>query len=99
VLKALYGTAISCGARRICLCDTVGHATPHGVRQLVRFVKREIVDPSGEEVKIDWHGHRDRGLASAQLPGRHRGGGAPHPRHRRWESASGAATPRWTCCW
>jgi 2-isopropylmalate synthase len=42
-LKALYGTAIRCGARRICLADTVGHATPHGVRQLVRFVRREIV--------------------------------------------------------
>jgi isopropylmalate/homocitrate/citramalate synthase len=63
VLKALYGTAIECGARRICLADTVGHATPHGVRQLVRFVLAEIVGPSGEEVKIDWHGHRDRGLA------------------------------------
>jgi isopropylmalate/homocitrate/citramalate synthase len=62
-LKALYGAAIAAGARRICLADTVGHATPHGVRQLVRFVKREIVEPSGEEVKIDWHGHRDRGLA------------------------------------
>jgi isopropylmalate/homocitrate/citramalate synthase len=62
-LKALYGTAIRCGARRICLADTVGHATPHGVRQLVRFVRREIVEPSGEDVKIDWHGHRDRGLA------------------------------------
>jgi 2-isopropylmalate synthase len=61
-LKALYGTAIRCGARRICLSDTVGHATPHGVRQLVRFVRSEIVEPSGEKVKIDWHGHRDRGL-------------------------------------
>jgi 2-isopropylmalate synthase len=63
VVKALYKTAIECGARRICICDTVGHATPHGVRQLIRFVKREVVDPSGEDVKIDWHGHRDRGLA------------------------------------
>jgi isopropylmalate/homocitrate/citramalate synthase len=62
-LKALYGAAIRAGARRICLADTVGHATPHGVRQLVRFVRREIVEPSGEEVRIDWHGHRDRGLA------------------------------------
>lgn len=62
-LKALYGTAIRCGARRICLADTVGHATPHGVRQLVRFIRREVVEPSGEDVKIDWHGHRDRGLA------------------------------------
>ncbi|MGH7457691.1 MAG: LeuA family protein [Longimicrobiaceae bacterium] len=61
-LKRLYGAAISHGARRICLADTVGHATPHGVRRLVRFVREEIVKPSGEEVKIDWHGHRDRGL-------------------------------------
>jgi isopropylmalate/homocitrate/citramalate synthase len=62
-LRKLYGTAIDQGARRICLADTVGHATPNGVRQLVRFVRREIVEPSGEAVKIDWHGHRDRGLA------------------------------------
>ncbi|HUE77346.1 MAG TPA: LeuA family protein [Longimicrobiales bacterium] len=61
-LKALYGTAIDCGASRICLADTVGHATPNGVRQLVRFVKRDIVEPSGEAVKVDFHGHRDRGL-------------------------------------
>src|SRR5881409_1864073 len=29
-LKALYGAAIDCGAKRICLADTVGHATPAG---------------------------------------------------------------------
>ena len=61
-LKALYGHAIGWGARRICLADTVGHATPEGVKNLVRFVKQEIVEPSGEDVKIDWHGHRDRGM-------------------------------------
>ena len=61
-LKRLYQTAIENGAARICLADTVGHATPNGVRQLVRFVRREIVEPSGAEVKIDFHGHRDRGL-------------------------------------
>jgi 2-isopropylmalate synthase len=61
-LKALYGHAISWGARRICLADTVGHATPDGVRRLVRFVRDEIVAPSGEDVKVDWHGHRDRGM-------------------------------------
>lgn len=65
VLKQLYQTAIGCGARRICLADTVGHATPDGVRQLVSFIRREVVEPSGEDVKIDWHGHRDRGLALA----------------------------------
>jgi 2-isopropylmalate synthase len=64
-LKALYGAAIRCGARRICLADTVGFATPAGVRSLIRFVQDEIVAPSGEPVKIDWHGHRDRGLGVA----------------------------------
>jgi 2-isopropylmalate synthase len=64
-LKLLYGTAIDCGATRICLADTVGHATPDGVKALVKFVKREIVEKKGVEkksVKIDWHGHRDRGM-------------------------------------
>src|SRR3989440_6776224 len=59
-LKALYGAAIACGATRICLADTVGHATPDGVKALVKFVKEDIVKQN--RVKIDWHGHRDRGL-------------------------------------
>ncbi|MDX1449817.1 MAG: 2-isopropylmalate synthase, partial [Acidimicrobiia bacterium] len=59
-IKALYANAIRCGARRICLADTVGHATPRGVTSLVRFVRDEIIAPSGEDVKLDWHGHRDR---------------------------------------
>jgi 2-isopropylmalate synthase len=64
-LQALYGNAIRWGARRICLADTTGHATPAGVRALVRFVREQIVRPSGEAVKVDWHGHRDRGLGIA----------------------------------
>jgi 2-isopropylmalate synthase len=63
-LRTLYRTAIECGARRICLADTVGHATPHGARALVRFA-RELVRASGEAVKVDWHGHRDRGFGLA----------------------------------
>jgi 2-isopropylmalate synthase len=59
-LKALYGAAIDCGATRICLADTVGHATPDGVKALVRFVKEQIV--KDKRVAIDWHGHRDRGM-------------------------------------
>jgi 2-isopropylmalate synthase len=59
-LKALYGAAIDCGAGRICLADTVGHATPTGVKALVDFVRSEIV--GRKDVKIDWHGHRDRGM-------------------------------------
>lgn len=61
-LKALYGRAIEWGVRRICLADTVGHATPEGTKALVRFVIEEIVEPSGEAVGVDWHGHRDRGF-------------------------------------
>ena len=65
VLRALYGRAIEWGARRLCIADTVGHATPAGTHALVRFVLEEIVGPSGEEVGVDWHGHRDRGLGLA----------------------------------
>ncbi len=60
-LRALYGAAIACGARRICLADTVGHATPDGVRALVRFVREEIIAPTKLDVRIDGQGHRDRG--------------------------------------
>ncbi|MCL1593203.1 MAG: LeuA family protein [Actinomycetia bacterium] len=62
VLRKVYQTAIEAGARRICLSDTVGHATPWGTRALVALAV-EIVADSGEEVKIDWHGHRDRNLS------------------------------------
>lgn len=64
-LKRLYTLAIDCGADRICLADTVGHATPHGVRALVRFIRRDVIAPTGRDVKLDWHGHRDRGLGLA----------------------------------
>ena len=61
-VRRLYTAAIEAGARRVCICDTVGHITPEGVKNLVGFV-REVVDATGEDVKIDWHGHNDRGLA------------------------------------
>ena len=63
-LARLFSAAVEAGARRICLADTVGHSTPHGVRRLVRFAK-DIVAGTGESVKIDWHGHRDRGFGLA----------------------------------
>jgi len=64
-VKRLYTTAIRSGARAIVLCDTVGHATPEGAYNLVKFVIEEVVKPSGENIRIDWHGHCDRGLAIA----------------------------------
>ena len=60
-VEKLYTAAIEAGAKRVCVCDTVGHATPWGVRNLIRFV-RGVVKKANPEVKIDWHGHSDRGL-------------------------------------
>lgn len=62
-LKAIYGAALDEGARAICLSDTCGHATPDGVRSLVRFVRTEILQ--GRDIRLDWHGHNDRGLGVA----------------------------------
>lgn len=61
-LRLLFTTAIRCGATRLCLCDTVGHATPAGAGNLVRFAK-QVVAETGPAVELDWHGHSDRGLA------------------------------------
>ncbi len=61
-LRRLFLAAIECGAKRLCLCDTVGHATPSGVRNLLGFT-HEVVQESGRRVGIDWHGHSDRGFA------------------------------------
>jgi len=64
-VKRLYSTAINAGARAVVICDTCGHATPMGVYALVQFVINEVVKPSGENIRVDWHGHCDRGLAVA----------------------------------
>jgi len=64
-IVTLYSTAIRSGAQAIVLCDTVGHATPRGAFNLVRFAIEEVVRPSGEKIRVDWHGHNDRGLAVA----------------------------------
>jgi 2-isopropylmalate synthase len=64
-LKRLYTAAIEAGARRVCVADTVGHATPNGAAAVIRYV-RAVADATGEKVgekvKVDWHGHRDRAL-------------------------------------
>jgi 2-isopropylmalate synthase len=63
-LELLFRHVIGLGCRRLVLCDTVGHATPDGVRNLIEWTRKLIID-SGEDVKIDWHGHNDRGLGVA----------------------------------
>src|SRR5215470_15110820 len=65
MVKRLYSTAINCGARAIVICDTAGHATPMGAYALIKFVLDEVVKPSGETIRVDWHGHCDRGFAIA----------------------------------
>jgi len=61
-LRRLYSTAIRAGARRVCIADTVGHATPAGAAAVVRFIAG-VIEECGGGVGIDWHGHRDRDLA------------------------------------
>ena len=61
-IRALYKTAVEAGAKRICVCDTCGHATPEGVRSLIGFIRTMLHEFGAGEVKIDWHGHQDRGL-------------------------------------
>src|SRR5438034_8378260 len=60
-LRALFTAAIRAGASRVCVADTVGHATPNGAQALVRFVGA-LIDELKVDVGIDWHGHKDRGF-------------------------------------
>ena len=60
-IRALYTTAIRAGAKALCVCDTVGHSTPDGARAVVSFVKK-IIEEQGGNIRLDWHGHQDRGL-------------------------------------
>jgi 2-isopropylmalate synthase len=60
-LRVLLRAAVDAGAKRVCLCDTCGAAMPDGAYNLVTWVRGVV----GEEIGIDWHGHRDRGLELA----------------------------------
>ncbi|MFT5290313.1 MAG: 2-isopropylmalate synthase [Planctomycetota bacterium] len=60
-LRKLMTAAIEAGAKRVCICDTCGHATPDGTRAIVTWVKN-LIEELGVDVGIDWHGHRDRGM-------------------------------------
>ena len=63
-LDTLFRAAIDAGATRLVLCDTCGHATPDGVRNLLNFTKGLLRALDVEDrVKLDWHGHNDRGHA------------------------------------
>ena len=72
-LRLFMTAAVEAGAKRICLCDTVGTAIPEGVTNLVSWARR-LLDEIGDGVGIDWHGHRDRGLALANTLAAIKGG-------------------------
>jgi 2-isopropylmalate synthase len=60
-IEKLYGMAMDYGAKRLIVCDTVGHATPSGVKKLIAFVQK-LVAKKKSKAKLEWHGHMDRGL-------------------------------------
>ena len=62
ILDALFRCAVDHGVTRLCLCDTVGHATPDGVRDLIGYTRMLLETVGASHVGIDWHGHNDRGL-------------------------------------
>ena len=63
VLRALFREGLDAGATALCLCDTVGHATPDGVRALFGFAQTVVREHGKDNVRLDYHGHNDRGLA------------------------------------
>ena len=64
-LRRLFTTAIRAGAKRLCVADTVGHATPNGAQGGRRRSCKSLIAELGVDVGIDWHGHRDRGFGVA----------------------------------
>jgi len=60
-LGPIYLAAVEAGASRLCISDTVGHATPVGVQHLVGFLRSHLNDAGFSQIALDWHGHRDRG--------------------------------------
>ncbi len=73
-VRRLYSEAVRLGVERVCVTDTVGHATPEGTASLIRFVREAIDEVGGQHVGIDWHGHRERGLGVANCLAAYRAG-------------------------
>ncbi|MCS5525755.1 MAG: hypothetical protein NZ737_01600, partial [Candidatus Poseidoniaceae archaeon] len=67
-VKLIYQRAMELGVRRLCVCDTCGHVTPNGVKQLLSYIDEEVIKDGGyqrREIEVNWHGHQDRGLGVA----------------------------------
>ncbi len=61
-LSTLFEVVLGEGAKGLCICDTVGHATPGGARNIIKWVRSKVVELGYPDTVIDWHGHNDRGL-------------------------------------
>ena len=61
-ISRLYRTAAEAGASRVCVSDTVGHATPVAVQHVISFLRKDLDRAGFKDIEIDFHGHRDRGL-------------------------------------
>ena len=95
-LRRLFTTAIRAGASRICIADTVGHATPAGARAVVRFARR-VIDEAGGETSAST-GTAIAIATWARSTAWPRSRRAPRAcTARSSASASGSATRRWTC--
>ena len=73
-VRRLYGEAVRLGVQRVCVTDTVGHATPSGAMALIGYVREILDEAGGQDVGIDWHGHRDRGMGLANSIAAYRAG-------------------------
>jgi 2-isopropylmalate synthase len=63
VLEPLFKNAVEMGVKRLCLCDTVGYVTPDGIKNLLDWTWALLEKIGADDVKVDWHGHNDRGMA------------------------------------
>ena len=97
-LKALYGTRHRLRrAARICLADTVGHATPDGV-QGVGELRQATRSSSTRRRREDRLARPPRPRPGARSTASRRSRPASIAcTRRRSASASGSATPRWIC--
>ena len=65
LLAMLIRHLLALGAGAVRVSDSVGHATPDGTRELMRFTVEQVKVRVGRPVRVEWHGQNDRGLALA----------------------------------
>lgn len=61
----VYTAGLDAGAERVCICDTVGYATPWSTTGIVTCIRRGLARRGFPAAAIEWHGHNDRGLSIA----------------------------------